>query len=264
MLVSKTTAHLKPRDEALLADLYLTRYLTPSQIATMYFMVEDKETHKQKPSPSAADRRMYRLCKSGWVTNHTELKSTNGKNYKLWVLSSDAFEREREALADDPEMKPPANPKLGRLDHLVAINDLYVKASFSMRNLIGEPDADGSSTWTWRYEGKVPREITSSRDAQKLRPDAEIKIGDTLFFVEYQTRESHATVSKMQEKAVNYSEYVHYVLREDPQKAQLLLVTDQQAIAHGTLEKAKEHGLVAAAGDVEHINQHIISHILGD
>jgi hypothetical protein len=230
----------------------------------MYFMVEDKETHQRKPSASAADRRLYRLSKSGWVTNHTELKSTNGKNHKLWVLSPEAFEREQEALGDDTTIKLPANPKLGRLDHLVAINDLYVQASFSMRNLIGEPDADGSTTWTWRYEGKHPREITSSRDPQKLRPDAEIKIGDALFFIEYQTRESHATVSKMQDKVINYAEYVQYVLREDPEKAQLLLVTDQQVIAEGTLEKAKEHGLVAAAGDVAHINKHIVNHILGD
>lgn len=266
MLISQSTSYLKRRDEALFADLYLTRYLTTPQIAELYFLMEDPNDPASEPtipSPGAAERRLYRLANLGWLANHSGLRTSLGNTYKLWVLSEEAFHREREEFADSKEQKIPAAPKIGRLDHLVHTNDLYVACAPTLRFLLGEPDSDGSESWTWRYEGKVPREITTRGEPRKLRPDAEIKIADTLFFVEYQTRESHVTVEKMQDKATNYAHYVANVLRVEPDQAQLLLVTDQPRIADGTLARARRDGLRATAGTPSQINEHLINHLQG-
>lgn len=263
MLISGNKAYLKRRDEALFADLYLVRYLTTKQIATMYFLVEDPRGNRTKPSPGAADRRLYRLAEQEWVTNHPALKSSLGNTYKLWVLSEQAFEREREAFGDSPQRRMPSGPKIGRLDHLVHVNDLYLSCSYALRFLVGEPDIDGSETWTWSYEGKHHREITIAGEGQTLRPDAEIKIGDTLFFVEHQTRESRVTVEKMEEKATNYSRYVEHVLRVPPEKARLLVVTDEDRIVQATTTRAQQEGLIATAGDEEHITEYLISYVQG-
>lgn len=263
MLISGSAAHLKQRDEYLITDLYLVRYLTARQIAAMYFLVEDSGGSRTKPSPGAADRRMYRLATQGWVTNYPELRSPAGNNYKLWALSEQAFEREREAFGDSPQRHMPPGPKIGRLDHLVRVNDLYLSCSYALRFLVGEPDIDGSETWTWRYEGKHHREITIAGEGQTLRPDAEIKIGDILFFVEHQTRESRVTVEKMEEKATNYARYVEHVLRVPPEKARLLVVTDEERIVQRTTTRAQQEGLIATAGDAEHVTEYLISHVQG-
>lgn len=259
MLVSGNSAHLKQRDEALLQDLYLVRYLTTSQIARMYFLMPDETGQRTRASASAADRRMYRLSKQGWLRNHPELRSTLGNTYKLWVLSELAFDRERREMGEGPEQGMPPAPKIGRLDHLVHINDLYVACAPTLRFFLGEPDSDGSESWTWRYEGKHPRQITGSVHEQKLRPDAEIQVGQTTFFVEYQSIQSRVTVEKIQAKTDNYARYVDRVLEVPPDQAQLLMVTDQPRIAQATSQRASDLGLHARCGDIEAINEYLIS-----
>lgn len=263
MLISKSTAYLKQRDEAVFGDLYMVRYMTAMQLAKMYFLSEDSRGQKTIPSEAAADRRLYRLARQGWVQNYPSLKSSAGNTYKLWVLSEDAFAREREAFGDGPDSQRPAEPKIGRIDHTVAVNDLYVSCGPMLRLLIGDPDSDGSDTWTWRYETKIPREITIAGEGQKLRPDAEIKIDDTIFFVEYQSRESRLTAERMEEKVDNYARYVTHVLRVDPEKAQLLTVTDQPRIQQATTSRAEKQGLKAIAGDTSYITEYLIAHVQG-
>lgn len=260
-----TTTILTPRDEVMLADIYLTRYLTAEQLAAMYFLSEDKKTHKRRPSVAAANRRLQRLARDGWVIAHKQLQASVGVTYKLWALGDYAFERERELLEDDPGAKPPTRPSLANLEHRIGVGDIYRDCSYALRLLIGEPTLESplpAGAWSWYYEGKLERTITLAGSSHKLKPDAEIHTPDTIFFVEYQTEASRIGSAAMKDKVSNYANYINHVLpRITTKQSQLIVPTDAGWVVDATNTKARETALPTRAGSVHEVTEHIISEL---
>lgn len=253
---------LTRRDEAILTDLYLSRYLTTDQIATMYFVSDGDGSAPDTPSAQSADRRLQRLAKHGWLMAHRNLMTGPKTTHKLWSLTEASFERQREILDDSPEAKTPQRPPLANLEHRIGISDIYRDCSMPLRMLLGEPTLDmttGVKSWSWYHEGKIDRSIMKTSGAQKLKPDAELHTPGLIFFIEYQTEESRIGTAAMNDKISNYERYVTHLLPEQTNaEPHLVVPTDAGWVVEATNTRAKKLNFKAIAGSVSETTSYII------
>jgi hypothetical protein len=131
-----------PRDEAMLTDLYFDPYLTTEQLHYGNF-----------PTLAACKRHLYRLKKNkGGIDCHQPRKGLT-----MWRLTRESWLREQENFPKERSERGRHLarwrrkwPKGEKVDHIVAINDLWMRLSPKLDRDLGRfPE------WEWTDERRA-------------------------------------------------------------------------------------------------------------
>lgn len=242
---------INERDARIFTDLYLTSCLSTEQAARLHF-----SNDKGEPSPSAAERKLYRMLHREWVESHS-VNTPQGNRWKVWTLTRDAWRREHRDLTRGPEREPDVLvPRPGHLEHYISTNDLYARAAPLLRHYLGEPDARDGEGWRWRNEYRCEHEVSLGSGERKIEPDAELALlGETLY-LENQTHRSHASTERMTQKVEDYAVFFRHVLK-DPENNQLLVLTGESAIVRAVEARGEELGILVTAGIAQKLAEHV-------
>lgn len=164
--------HLSTRDEQMNKDLYFAPYQTTSQLALGHnFNTEE-----------ACKRQLYRLARKEVIEPYTPMPG-----FTIWKLTNWAWARQAEAVGRRGERNR-GWPDPERVLHFVDANDIYVRASPNLDGKLGKyPE------WEWVAEHRAYRKYTTRRGTRKHQPDAEIRFGGKVYFMERQTSRARKT-----------------------------------------------------------------------
>lgn len=250
MLASGKSGILTARDQKIFADLYLAPCQTTEQIALAHFRTKDGEV-----SEGAAERRLYRLAGKGYLETRS-IDTPQGNRIKVWVLTEEAWYAEHRDLVADTDGGM-VIPRPGRLEHFIATNDLYAATSNDLRKHFGEPAPEDPEGWNWRHEYLCEHEATVGSQHRKVKPDAEVSILDTTLYVETQTDRSHKSTTVMENKVEGYGSYFNYVLKQEEDKNQLLVITNEPWIKRAVEKKGEQLGIMVVAGVLDEVSRHV-------
>jgi hypothetical protein len=241
---------LTPKDEKILLDLFFCRYLTTAQIAALYYN-----------STRRASTRLYQLKKKGVLDSRViyttaPTRDHPGKREAVWHLTKDAFEMVAASLdlEEDSEAKATWTPKqLGpekTRDH-VKVNQLYVAAKADLDGLVGPYPA-----WTWEHEKWATDPYRYSGRPMVHKPDAHVRLYDTLFVVERQTKESRVRQTDVADKVSSHATWARVRLG-DANNTQVLFACDERRVAEAARRAGERYGIYVFAGSVEEAAFHL-------
>lgn len=213
--------HLSIRDENLNKDLYFAPYQTTRQLAICHaFSSED-----------SCKRQLYRLAGRGIVEPYTPFKG-----FTIWKLTNWAWARQAEA-ADRRGERNRTWPEPERVQHYLDANDIYVHASAYLDNKLGKyPE------WEWVDERRAFRQYTTRNGTRKHQPDAEIRFGGKVYFMERQTHRSREPLSEFMKRCERYRTYLNHFGFSNPEIA-LVFACDTERDMRYAREGAKEYGI---------------------
>lgn len=219
------------RDEAIFAQLFFAPLQTTEQLRYGNF-----------PSVEACKERLYK------VRRKTRLIDcwTPWSGYTVWSLSrrgwkreAEGFDREGDRFRDWPTKR--------KIRHFVDTNNLYVRAAPKLEKLLGD-----HPEWVWLDERRSfcrypvpgrPKSLASHS------PDAEIRFGDYLFFVECQTSRAREAYTSFDDRCRRYRRYLDYLGR-DESKTILLYVCDTERDMEYAKQAAMDHRVPHWTGTV--------------
>lgn len=236
---------LTPRDEVMLTDLYFAPYLKTRQLQYGNFR-----------SFGACERHLYRLRAEKRVIDCHQPR----KGLTIWSLTRESWHREQESLPPEPARNSRFAqwtrkwPKDIKVDHIVATNDVWMRLSPKLDRDLGRYPG-----WEWTDERRAYREYPlrgSLREKSYHRPDAEIRFGDHLFFVERQTARARKTPADFEERCRNYRNYLDF-LKCDERKTILLFACDTVRDMGHAHEAAMSYRVPHQTGSVEEIVEYV-------
>lgn len=239
---------LTPRDERILLDLFLCRYLTTAQIAALYYN-----------STRRASTRLYQLKKKGALASRViytlaPTRDHPGRREAVWHLTRDAFEMVAASMDLEEGSEATWTPKqLGTektRDH-VKVNQLYVAAKADLDGLVGPYPA-----WTWEHEKRSTDPYRYSGRPMVHRPDAHVRLFGALFVVERQTRESRVRQTEVADKVSSHATWARVRLG-DANDTQVLFACDERRVAEAARRAGERHGIYVFAGSVEEAAFHL-------
>ena len=217
------------RDESMLTSLFFAPYQRTDQIQQGHF-----------DSFTTCKDRLYKL-------SHMKLVEpwTPWRRCTVWKLTKSGWEREAGNFGRRGE-RHRKWPKEESLKHFLEVNDFYVGIAAELDETFGR-----YPNWEWKDEPKSYS--TYPLPAKKKgyhRPDAEIHIGDLVFFLERQTERSRKTQETFDKKCADYKRYIEYTER-DPQKTYLVFACDTERDAQYAHNAAVDRGLGHIWGGVD-------------
>lgn len=213
--------HLSIRDEDMNKDLYFAPYQTTRQLAICHdFNSED-----------ACKRQLYRLARREIVEPYTPIPGLT-----IWKLTNWAWARQADA-ADRRGERNRTWPEPERVQHYVDANDIYVHASPHLDNKLGKyPE------WKWLDERRAYRQYNTRNGLRKHQPDAEIRFGGKVYFMERQTHRARKTATDFKERCERYRTYLNHFGFSNTDVA-LVFACDTERDMRYAREGAKEYGI---------------------
>ena len=184
------------RDERIIRNLYWTRLLTTRQIASLHFR-----------SYETCRRRLYSLRYQGLLTNHafTAEETPYGESRNVWMLTTNGLDYALRDLGKEKEryFKRPANRFIW---HYLDTNDVYAMVAGGLDTALGPYPA-----WDWREEKRASRNWNMGGKERTHRPDAEVRFGDTVYYIERETARAKEPPSHFLERMEGYAGYIRYL-----------------------------------------------------
>lgn len=236
---------LTPRDYDIFTDLFFCRYLTLRQLAVLHFLfIGDRR--RNHPVKAAKTCLYNRLKKKGRLTNRV-LSCRDGTRLNVFHLTKDTFEEMAETLGFEERWN---NKQLGvgRMQHFVETNDLYVEVKRHLDDYLGEYPA-----WVWKNEKRslfIPYQAPSDYE---YRPDAEISFGregsapTRTFVVERQTSRSRKGPEEIYDRVRDRARHIETLPR--PENAFVLFCCDEKRDGEMAARAARQHGINLQWGD---------------
>ena len=184
------------RDERIFRDLYGTIVLSIEQVALMHFR-----------SYARARRRLYDLRYIGKVHNYTIRKedTPDGESRNLWMLTSDGLKYVRDDLKIETTERRPDWPANRNIFHYLDVNDVYAMVSGEFDAALGEYPA-----WEWKDERRASRRWNMGGKERTHRPDAEVRFGGNIYFLERETERSRKAPAHFLARMEDYAGYIRY------------------------------------------------------
>lgn len=214
------------RDDELMRDLYYVRVASIPQIQRLYF-----------PSYASARQRLYELGWMGLVQNNVYSRK---EGLNLWMLTKRGFKRQAEDVGN-PGERYRDWPTERHIRHYIETNELYVLLSGALDEILGEQPA-----WQWRDDARSSHNWKIGSHSGRHRPDAEIQIGNQLYFIERQTERSKEGKSYFEDKTKNYQGYIKYARAErGAEYCKVVWACDKEQHMDYALDAAKRHDVPA-------------------
>ena len=194
------------RDESMLTSLFFARYQTTGQLQQGHFKTE-----------KTCSNRLHKLARMGLIEYWRPWVG-----HQVWRLSRSGWERETDHFRQQVRYKRKW-PKAGGLEHILEISDFYVAIAPELNEEVG-----GYPNWEWRDEPRAYKTYPLPGNKRGYhRPDAEIHVGDLVFFLERQSARSRRTRQTFDAKCEGYKQYIEYA-ELDPDKAQIVFACDTE------------------------------------
>lgn len=226
--------YLSPRDEDINKDLYFAPYQTTSQLAVGHFNSE-----------GSCKRQLYRLAKRGIVEPYTPFPA-----FTIWKLTNWAWARQTEAAGRRSERNR-TWPEPERVQHYVEANDIYVYASPHMDAKLGK-----YPQWEWVDERRAYREYTTRKGLRKHQPDAEVRFGGRVYFMERQTHRARKAASDFAERCERYRTYLDH-FRFSSTEVALVFACDTERDMRYAREAAMEHRVPHFADTLKEVVEYL-------
>lgn len=182
------------RDDEIMLDLYYMRVAKVEQVQKLHF-----------PSYDSARRRLYELSWMGMVENNIYSRK---EGLNVWRLTKRGFRRQAEVAGTMDEQYRDW-PSSKNIRHYIETNDVYMLVSGKLDELLGE-----QPEWTWKDEARATHKWKIGAQSGTHRPDAEIRIGNRLYFIERETERSRKAKSHFERRMSQYQGYVRYAQAE--------------------------------------------------
>ncbi len=186
------------RDDDLMLDMYHMRVVTIDQVQKLHF-----------PSYFSARKRLYELSWMGMIENNIYSRK---EKLNIWRLTKRGFKRQAEVAGTRDEQYREW-PSSKNIRHYIETNDVYMLVSGKLDELLGEQIGE-QPEWTWKDEARATHNWKIGAQSGTHRPDAEIKIGNRLYFIERQTARSKESKSYFDTRMAQYQGYFRYAQAE--------------------------------------------------
>lgn len=244
---------LTARDWLVARHVYACDLLSTPQVALLCFRDGHDEARRRvipeahpKGSEGAAKQRLNTLRreKNFLRSEHVEGVGT------VWRLAA-ATHNALKPAGSTERYPTPMTPQNTR--HHVAVTDLYARIVSHLWRAGGEELA---GRFAWTCERRSYRESYGpGRRKVCVRPDATVRIGEDLFFVERETRHRKAPPEVFRRRVANYAEYLRSAPPEE-RRATLLFACDERRDVEAALrareEVRVEHGLLYVVAGTPH------------
>lgn len=228
------------RDEIMLTSLFFARHQRSDQLQQGNFTKE-----------KTCSNRLHQLAKMGLVEYWRPWTGC-----KLWRLTRAGWEREVDYFSEHAGRYKKKWPKSSAVEHILEINDFYVEIAAELDKMVGEhPD------WVWRDEPRSYKNYPLPGNKRGYhRPDAEIHVGDFVFFLERQSVRSKRTVDTFEKKCADYRRYMEYA-ELDPDKTQVVFTCDTERDERHAHDAAVRYDLDHLVGDVQKTADGLLSEV---
>lgn len=227
------------RDDELMLDLYHMRVATIEQVHKMHF-----------PSYYSARKRLYELGWMGLVENNVYSRK---EKLNIWMLTRRGFRRQAETAGRENEQYREW-PSAKNIRHYLETNDVYVLVSGKLDELLGEQPA-----WTWKDEARATHDWKIGSQSGTHRPDAEIRIGDRLYFIERQTARSKESKSYFDQRMAQYQGYFRYAQAERGiEGCEVVWACDKEQHQDYAFEAAQKYNIATVADSLVGACEHLL------
>ncbi|WP_166180540.1 replication-relaxation family protein [Rubrobacter tropicus] len=245
---SSGRGQITPRDERIFRDLYHTRILTTRQIAAMHF-----------PSYETGRRRLYDLKWSGKIENHVFRASTEDsldEDVNVWMLTSKGFRYVLEDLEKEKPERYPDWPSRRNVRHYLDANEVYVMASGALDAVLGSYPA-----WEWRDERGASRRWNMGGRERTHRPDAEVRFGDTVYFIERETARSRKSPNHFVNRMEDYAGYIRYARANGAAESfKVMWACDTERDENHAADAGERFAVPTYAGTPREVSQRLKQH----
>ncbi len=243
-LMSGKSGTLTPRDQDILETIFLCRYLSTKEIATLFFT-----------SFSRARARLPELAKKGYIKGRTMYVrdptwEDRAARETVWHLEKAGFTSVSESLGfEEAYVSKPLLPKQAR--HYVRAAEVYVAARDGLDDELGS-----YPQWEWHHEKRAFYAGEYEDELYEHNPDAHILFRDHVYIIERQTAESKVGPKAIYEKVRGHKLYAEVRLRKP---AEVLFACDDPNVAHQAERAGEQYGIRVVGGDVQAIADYLYS-----
>lgn len=227
------------RDDDLMLDMYHMRVATIEQVQKLHFS-----------SYFSARKRLYELSWMGMVENNIYSRK---EKLNIWRLTKRGFRRQAEVAGTRDEQYREW-PSAKNIRHYIDTNDVYMLVSGKLDELLGE-----QPEWTWKDEARATHNWKIGSQSGTHRPDAEIRIGNRLYFIERETERSRKPKAHFERRMSQYQGYARYAQAERAvDGCEVVWACDTERDKDQAFDAAKKYNVATLTDDVVGACEHLL------